>query len=393
MAGKKLYFLKVPKDFARKRHVRCMARKGASVAWAYLQILLETLETEGVFEYHADIFDSLADEIADVIDSDIGTVETMIDILEKFGLIDIRENAYGFREILGWVGSETQQAERMRRYRKRLENALQSDDDASQSDDDVLKSDTEKEKEKEEEKREIAEKREQIDKESEWTIFLGIISDVIPESKLRNPEKCRELLETRIEETGLTAEELGNCFWKFTSDYQKSDTFAESRWQYFPQVEKALGERYTETIKPYVTEKARAKKAQKQAEEEHINLWGDDDSEDSIDFSAKLGEPWQSFKKVIDRGLIPETNVDLVHCTELLEERCNAGYKAELLAVCINEHAEACRKYKLQIKPLAEMLGGNLFNGTIAPMYRRKYGQLVTIPADSGDKEEAELPF
>ena len=78
MAGKKLYFLKVPKDFARKRHVRCMARKGASVAWAYLQILLETLETEGVFEYHADIFDSLADEIADVIDSDIGTVETMI---------------------------------------------------------------------------------------------------------------------------------------------------------------------------------------------------------------------------------------------------------------------------------------------------------------------------
>ena len=282
MAGKKLYWLKVPKDFARKRHVRCMARKGASVAWAYLQILLETLETEGVFEYHADIFDSLADEIADVINSDIETVETMIDILEKFGLIDIRENAYGFREILGWVGSETQQAERMRRYRKRLENALQSDDDVSQSDDDVLQSDTEKEKEKEEEKREIAEKREQIDKESEWTIFLGIISDVIPESKFQNPEKCRELLETRIEETGLTAEELGNCFWKFTSDYQKSDDFAKSRWQFFPQVERALGIRYTETLKPHVEKKVKAKKAQQKQEEEHINLWDDDDEKDSL---------------------------------------------------------------------------------------------------------------
>ena len=102
------------------------------------------------------------------------------------------------------------------------------------------------------------------------------------ESKFQNPEKCRELLETRIEETGLTAEELGNCFWKFTSDYQKSDTFAESRWQYFPQVEKALGERYTETLKPYVTEKVRAKKAQQKQVEEHINLWDDDDEKDSL---------------------------------------------------------------------------------------------------------------
>ena len=134
-----------------------------------------------------------------------------------------------------------------------------------------IEKDIEKDKEKD---------KEQIETESEWSVFLGIISDVIPESKFQNPEKCRKLLETRIEETGLTAEELGNCFWKLTSDYQKSDTFAESRWQYFPQVEKALGERYTETLKPYVTEKVRAKKAQqKQAEEEHINLWDDDDDE------------------------------------------------------------------------------------------------------------------
>ena len=115
-----------------------------------------------------------------------------------------------------------------------------------------------------------------------WAVFIGIINGNIPESKFQNPEKCRELLETRIEETGLTAEELGNCFWKFTSDYQKSDTFAESRWQYFPQVEKALGERYTETLKPYVTEKVRAKKAQQKQVEEHINLWDDDDEKDSL---------------------------------------------------------------------------------------------------------------
>ena len=391
MAGKKLYWLKVPKDFARKRHVRCMARKGASVAWAYLQILLETLETEGVFEYHADIFDSLADEIADVINSDIETVETMIDILEKFGLIDIRENAYGFREILGWVGSETQQAERTRRYRKRLENALQSDDDVSQSDDDVLKSDTEKEKEKEEEKREIAEKREQIDKESEWTIFLGIISDVIPESKLRNPEKCRDLLADRITETGLTASEIADCVKDFTHDYKSKGNDP----MFFKQLERILGDAYGETIKTYVTKKAREKKKAQREEEkiDYLNLWDDYGEEKSNDFSATWSESWQAFEKVIDRALIPETNVDLVNCTELLEERCNAGYRAELLAVCINEHAEACRKYKLQIKPLAEILGGNLFNGTIAPMYRRKYGQLVTIPADSGNNEEAELPF
>lgn len=396
MAGKKLYWLKVPKDFARKRHVRCMARKGASVAWAYLQILLETLETEGVFEYHADIFDSLADEIADVINSDIETVETMIDILEKFGLIDIRENAYGFREILGWVGSETQQAERMRRYRKRLENALQSDDDVSQSDDDVLKSDTEKEKEKEEEKREIAEKREQIDKESEWTIFLGIISDVIPESKLRNPEKCRDLLADRITETGLTASEIADCVKDFTHDYKSKGNDP----MFFKQLERILGDAYGETIKKYATKKAREKKKAQREEEkiDYLNLWNDDlwdddGEEKSNDFSATWSESWQAFEKVIDRALIPETDDDLLHCAELLEKRYSAGFKPELIATCINEYAYECRKHNITISPLAEMLGGTLFDGTFARMYRKKYGQLATIPADSGNNEEAELPF
>ena len=140
-----------------------------------------------------------------------------------------------------------------------------------------------KDKDKDKDKEKDKDKDKDIETEANnWAVFIGIINGNIPESKFQNPEKCRELLETRIEETGLTAEELGNCFWKFTSDYQKSDTFAESRWQYFPQVEKALEERYTETLKPYVTEKVRAKKAQqKQAEEEHINLW-DDDEEDSL---------------------------------------------------------------------------------------------------------------
>ena len=392
MAGK-IYWLKMPKDFTRKRHVRYMTRKGVAVAWAYLQILLETLETEGIFEYHPDIFDSLADEIADVIDSDIETVETMIDILGKFGLIDIGENVCGFKEILGWVGSETKGAERKRRYDERLgqKNALQSNGDALQSNGDVLRGDTEKEKENKKEEEKEREKEKQIETESEWSVFLGIISDVIPESKLRNPEKCRELLKMRTEETGLTASEIADCVKDFTHDYKSKGNDP----MFFKQLERILGDAYGETIKTYATKKAREKKKAQREEEkiDYLNLWDDDGEEKSNDFSAKLGEPWQSFKKVIDRALIPETNVDLVNCTELLEKRCNAGYRAELLAVCINEHAEACRKYKLQIKPLAEILGGNLFNGTIAPMYRRKYGQLVTIPADSGDKEEAELPF
>lgn len=382
MAGKKLYWLKVPKDFARKRHVRCMARKGASVAWAYLQILLETLETEGVFEYHADIFDSLADEIADVINSDIETVETMIDILEKFGLIDIRENAYGFREILGWVGSETQQAERMRRYRKRLENALQSDDDVSQSDDDVLKSDTEKEKEKEEEKREIAEKREQIDKESEWTIFLGIISDVIPESKLRNPEKCRDLLETRIEETGLSAEELGNCLKDYFSDFT-----AGSDLQFFKQLERILGDAYRETLKSYVTKKVKEKKKARQEEEEHIDLWDSDDGEEEESPDLLNSERWVVFLRCADDRLMPKSEEEQMRCVELLEKRCNAGYTAEEIALCIDEVESEYRRCGIKERNYLEMLG-NYFTKVAEKIDIRRKKQTLT-----NQREEAELPF
>lgn len=383
MAGK-IYWLKMPKDFARKRHVRCMTRKGVAVAWAYFLILLETLETEGIFEYHADIFDSLADEIADVIDSDIETVETMIDILGKFGLIDIGENACGFTEILGWVGSETQQAERMRRYRKRLENALQSDDDVSQSDDDVLKSDTEKEKEKEEEKREIAEKREQIDKESEWSVFLGSISDVIPESKLRNPEKCRDLLADRITETGLTASEIADCVKDFTHDYKSKGNDP----MFFKQLERILGDAYGETIKTYVTKKAREKKKAQREEEkiDYLNLW-DDDGEEEESPDLLNSERWVVFLRCADDRLMPKSEEEQMRCVELLEKRCNAGYTAEEIALCIDDVESEYRRCGIKERNYLEMLG-NYFTKVAEKIDIRRKKQTLT-----NQREEAELPF
>ena len=344
-------------------------------------MMLSTIKTDCIFEYHPELFDSITDEIAECIDEDISTVNEVLRILKAYKLIEERDNNIMFLEANDNVGSESESAQRVREFREK--KALHCNGDVTNCNDI-------KEEDKEEKQEEKQEDKEQ-QKADGWAVFLGIISDVIPESKLRNLEKCRELLEMRTEETGLTASEIADCVKDFTHDYKSKGNDP----MFFKQLERILGDAYGETIKTYVTKKAREKKKAQREEEkiDYLNLWDDYGEEKSNDFSATWSESWQAFEKVIDRALIPETNVDLVNCTELLEERCNAGYRAELLAVCINEHAEACRKYKLQIKPLAEILGGNLFNGTIAPMYRRKYGQLVTIPADSGNNEEAELPF
>ena len=271
-AGRK-YWLKMRDDFFQLKHVRMMGRKGYAHIIAYQKMMFSTIKTDCVFEYHPELFDSIIDEIAECIDEDISTVNEVLRILKAYKLIEERDGNIMFLEANDNVGSESESAQRVREFREK--KALHCNGDVTNCND--IKEEEKEEKQEDKEEKQEAKEQQKADR---WAVFIGCINDVIPKNKLRNPEKCRKLLETRIEETGLTDEEIGNCFWKFTSDYQKSDTFAESRWQYFPQVEMALGDRYEETLKPFVTEKAKAKKAQQkqveEAEEGHIDLWGAD---------------------------------------------------------------------------------------------------------------------
>ena len=273
-AGRK-YWLKMRDDFFQLKHIRMMRKKSCDYVVAYQQMMVSTIKTDGIFEYHPELFDSLADEIAEHIDMDVHIVDEVFRILKAYKLVEIYAGGCMFIEAVENTDSESESAQRVREHRERLKKGLHCNGDVTNCND-IKEEDKEEKQEDKEEKQEDKEQQ----KADSWAIFIGRINDVIPKSKFQNPEKCRELLETRIEETGLTAEELGNCFWKFASDYQKSDDFAKSRWQFFPQVERALGIRYTETLKPHVAKKVKAKKAQQkqveEAEDEHIDLWGED---------------------------------------------------------------------------------------------------------------------
>lgn len=171
--SKKYYWLKMPKDFFRKRHVKLMEKKGVSVVLAYLKMLVGTLDTDNLFEYHAGLYDSLAEEIADAFELDAEEVKTVINILEQFNLIDIADKGCLFVEAVNLTGKETDSAERMRRLRDK-----QKASDASQCDGDVIKSDTEIEKETETEKETEAEEEKEEEcreGEREGTNLLGTL--------------------------------------------------------------------------------------------------------------------------------------------------------------------------------------------------------------------------
>ena len=95
-----------------------------------------------------------------------------------------------------------------------------------------------------------------INKDSlaDWSAFMKVVGGDFPASKMQNIDSCRDLLEMRIAETGLTVEEMGACIWRYVSNYREKN-FEKSGWQYLKQLENVLGADYDKELKPYVVER------------------------------------------------------------------------------------------------------------------------------------------
>lgn len=119
MAHGKYYWLKLKDDFFRKKEIKKLRRiaGGDTYTIIYLKLQLMSLEHEGkiLFEH---VEDTLSDEIALAIDEDNENVAVTLAFLEKNHLIELVEtDEYILPKVLTCIGSESESAERVRKYR------------------------------------------------------------------------------------------------------------------------------------------------------------------------------------------------------------------------------------------------------------------------------------
>ncbi|MGJ8754774.1 phage replisome organizer N-terminal domain-containing protein [Clostridium botulinum] len=143
--AKKYYWLKLKEDFFRQKEIKKLRKiaGGDTYTIIYLKMMLLSLKDEGKLFFEG-LEDSFIDEIALEIDEDLENVKVTIMFLIKCRLIEeLTENEFLMTKAYESIGSETQSAERVRRFRQRKKALLGNSE--------VTKSNTEIDIEKERE--------------------------------------------------------------------------------------------------------------------------------------------------------------------------------------------------------------------------------------------------
>ena len=134
--SRKFYWLKLKTGFFNQPKLKKLRREedGDKLLVVYIKLLLLSVPDEGKIVFEG-LEPTLADELALSLDEDPEDVQQVLDFLDQYNLIEeIADDEFLLLEAAESIGSETDSAERMRRFRKRK---------ASQCDTPVIKSDTE----------------------------------------------------------------------------------------------------------------------------------------------------------------------------------------------------------------------------------------------------------
>ena len=132
MPKKRYYWLRLKKDFFSSVPMKKLRKiaGGDTYTIIYLKLQLLSITTEGEL-YYEGIEKSLAEEMALVLDEDAENVAITINFLLSTGLMEQRnDNTFFLVEVPELIGSESDSAERVRRYREKL--ALQCNTDVTQ---------------------------------------------------------------------------------------------------------------------------------------------------------------------------------------------------------------------------------------------------------------------
>ena len=150
--AKKYYWLKLNEGFFDDKIIKKLRRLagGDTYVIIYLKMQLLSIKTEGKLFFEG-IEGSFEEELALDIDEDVDNVKVTLNFLEKLNLIESSiQDEYVLPGVLGLIGSESESAERVRRYREnKSNNLLQCNDVVTDGNSDVLSGNTEIEIEKE----------------------------------------------------------------------------------------------------------------------------------------------------------------------------------------------------------------------------------------------------
>lgn len=170
MATKRYYWLKMQETFFSQKEIKKLRRQyGADMVLLYLQIMLLSIKNNGRIQFDG-YEDSMADEIALVLDADENDVKQLLEFLESHNLLTyISDQELELSGVVESIGSESDAAERMRRSReKKSQDGAESVTMLQECSHDVPNGYTEKEKELEREK----ETEKESEKDTETDVSL-----------------------------------------------------------------------------------------------------------------------------------------------------------------------------------------------------------------------------
>ncbi|MDF2844768.1 MAG: hypothetical protein K0R00_3194 [Herbinix sp.] len=146
--AKKYYWLKLQEDFFKDKVIKKLRRiaGGDTYVIIYLKMQLLSIKSEGRLFFEG-IEGSFAEELALEIDEEVENVSVAVSYLEKHNLLESSiSDEYTLPAVLGLIGSESESAERVRRYRDNKNMiALHCNDTVTDSNAIEVTSNTEKE--------------------------------------------------------------------------------------------------------------------------------------------------------------------------------------------------------------------------------------------------------
>lgn len=139
--AKRYYWLKLDRNFFKRHDIRIIEAmdngKGKEYVLFYLKLLVESIDHNGALRFSQTIpYDEQM--LSVVTNTDLEIVGHAIDILKRYGLMEIDEDGTIFMTGLpNMVGSETESAIRKRRQRENIKKAGQCPNDVTASHDNV----------------------------------------------------------------------------------------------------------------------------------------------------------------------------------------------------------------------------------------------------------------
>lgn len=133
MAEKRYYWLKLKEDYFNSPKIKKLRKLagGDTMTIIYLKLQLLTLQNGGIYRFER-VEDTIAEELALVLDEDVGNVDMTLSYFAAQNLIVTtdNENEIALLEVVENTGSEQASAERVRKMRER--QALQCNGSVTQ---------------------------------------------------------------------------------------------------------------------------------------------------------------------------------------------------------------------------------------------------------------------